>query len=75
MVVQAERGRHPGQDAALKHLARDTRVPVDLLEQIYSVELSRLEAGARISTFIHVCALRNVREVLRQRGRKKSALG
>jgi hypothetical protein len=70
IALRPERGRHSRQNAALKYLAQDFRAPIDLLEQIYDIELSKLEAGARISTFIHVCALRNVREVLQQRDRK-----
>ena len=66
MVMHTKQGRLPGQDAALKHLALDSPVPIDVLEEIYEIERTKLEDGARILIFIRVCALRHVREVLRQ---------
>jgi hypothetical protein len=60
--------KHPSHDRALKQLALDSLVAIDDLEKIYEIELTKLGVGARISVFIHVCALRHVREIVRQRG-------
>ena len=67
MVMHTKQGRLPGQDAALKKLARDSPLPFDALEEIYETELTRLGDGASILIFIRVCALRHVREIVRQR--------
>jgi hypothetical protein len=67
MMVHKERAGHSSHAAALRHLAREWPVPLEDLQQIYDIELIKLETGAHISTYIHVCALRHVREIVRQR--------
>lgn len=66
--AQAKRASQSGRESALKLLAEESPLPIDVLERIFQSELSKLEADARISIFIHVCAIRRVRDILRERG-------
>ena len=50
-----------------EYLARESDLPIDDLARIYSGELAKLKAGARVSTFLPIFAVRNVRKILRQR--------
>ena len=51
---------------ALEDLARDARVPLDTVSQLYAREWAALAAGARITHFLPVLTLRKVRAILRQ---------
>ena len=68
MEMQAMGAGRSGRESALKILARESPIPIEILEQIYECELTKLQADARISIFIHVCAIRRVRDILRQGG-------
>ena len=52
---------------ALEFLARESQVPVDDVALLYEDARAKLEAGARIRSFLGIFAIRNVRETLRQR--------
>ena len=62
------------QQRALEGLARESHVPVSEVAQLYEDARAELEIGARISGFLGIFALRNVRKVLRQRKLQSSAL-
>ena len=55
-------------DRAIDFLADESKVPVDIVAQLYNAERVRLEAGARITGFISILAIRNVRKLLRRSG-------
>ena len=50
----------------LEDLARDARVPLDTVSQLYAREWAALAAGARITNFLPVLTIRKVRAILRQ---------
>lgn len=56
---------HPQQ--AIELLARESQVPVNEVARLYEDARAELEIGARIKGFLGIFALRNVRELLRQR--------
>ena len=49
----------------LDDLARDARVPLETVSQLYTREWAALAAGARITHFLPVLTLRKVRAILR----------
>jgi len=51
---------------SMEKLATDCDCPLELVEQLYTREITTLEGEARIQTFIPVVALRRVREALRR---------
>ena len=66
------RGSH--QQRTIEHLAREAQVPVDEVAQLYVEVRAELAAGARITSFLGIFAIRNVRKVLRQRKLRASSL-
>jgi hypothetical protein len=56
---------HTEQDTALATLAIETKTPAAEVERIYKAECAKLNAGARILTFIPALALRRARARLR----------
>ena len=57
---------------AIESLAEESQVPVNEVARLYEDARAELEAGARIRSFLGIFALRNVRKMLRQRGRGKA---
>ena len=55
-------------DRAIGCLAEESQVPVDVVARLYKAERIRLEGGARITGFISILAIRNVRKLLRRSG-------
>lgn len=49
---------------AIEWLAKEAHLPFDAVARLYDEEWARLEAGARITGFLPVIALRNLRERL-----------
>jgi len=49
-------------------------VPIDDVAILYEHERAELALGAHITKFLHIFAIRNVQEILRQRGIDKRAL-
>jgi hypothetical protein len=45
-------------------MARDFELPVDEIESAYLSEVTKIEKGARIKTFVSVLAAGNVRSLL-----------
>ncbi len=57
-----ETARH---DAAISSLVRETHRSESEIRTLYEQELMRLENGARVRDYLHVCAIRHIRETLR----------
>lgn len=53
--------------AVIDTLAKELQLPVDEVTGVYFDEISRLEAEARIRTFVPVLAVNRVRNELRRR--------
>jgi hypothetical protein len=59
------------RESEIEALARETGTPVDRVQEIYRVELDRLERSARIKTFVSVLAHRRVKALLQvERGNR-----
>jgi hypothetical protein len=54
--------------AAIESLAQESSLSVDIVREIYEIELSSLQSEARVTQFLPLITCRKVREVLRQRG-------
>lgn len=54
-------------DQIIEALARETHVSIDRVREIYELECSRLDAGARVKTFVSVIATRLVRNALQSK--------
>lgn len=65
MVVQ--QGKQSNQKLTLEVLALESKVSVDEVARLYEDERAQLEAGALITSFLPIFAIRNVRETLRRR--------
>jgi hypothetical protein len=53
-------------DAEIESLARETDMPVELVQEIYTSERAKLERTARIKTFVAVLVHRQVKALLRE---------
>lgn len=53
--------------AVIDALAKELQIPVERVSGAYFEEISRLESGARIKTFVPVLAVGRVRNELRRR--------
>lgn len=51
----------------IEMLARETDVPVQLVEKIYTTERAKLEKTARIKTYVPILTHRHVKQLLRER--------
>jgi hypothetical protein len=56
-------------DTEIELLARETRMPRELVARLYSTERAKLEQTARIKTFVPVLAHRQVKALLREQSR------
>jgi hypothetical protein len=56
-------------DTEIESLARETRVPRDLVARLYSSERAKLERTARIKTYVPVLTRRHVKALLREQCR------
>lgn len=71
--MDTEHSTRSDQDPAVEFLARESRLPVGEVEHLYVDEMARLAIGARIKGFLSIFAIRNVRELLLERGIVKLA--
>jgi len=59
----------PGNEHLHRHaielLAREAHLPVERVSDIYSIELKRLMAGARVKEYLSILTSRRVRVILR----------
>jgi Protein of unknown function (DUF3562) len=64
-LIMNDQTLHPRSTAArepeIELLAREAGVPVETVQEIYQVELDKLESSARIKTFVPVLAHRRVK--------------
>jgi hypothetical protein len=56
-------------DAEIELLAREMRMPRELVETLYASERTRLERTARIKTYIPVLIHRHVKALLQEQNR------
>jgi DNA-binding transcriptional MerR regulator len=52
------------QQATIASLARETGVPLEAVQTIYSAEQAKLEQTARIKTYVSVLTRRRVKDLL-----------
>lgn len=67
--------RQADQTRIIELLARESEFPIDEVAHLYEEELAELGIGARITSFLPIFAIRNVREALRKRGAAGSPSG
>jgi hypothetical protein len=53
-------------DAEIESLARETDMPFELVQEIYTSERAKLERTARIKAYVPVLIHRNVKALLRE---------
>jgi hypothetical protein len=53
-------------EAEIESLARETDMPVELVQEIYASERAKLEQTARIKTYVPVLIHRHVKALLRE---------
>jgi Protein of unknown function (DUF3562) len=58
--------RATNADAEIEDLARETDMPLELVQSIYSSEKAKLERTARIKIYVPVLIHRNVKALLRE---------
>lgn len=66
--------KQPDQNRIVAFLAEVSHVPVDDVARIYAHERAELAVGAHITNFLHIFAIRNVQEILRQREIERLAM-
>jgi len=54
-------------DAEIEILARETAMPIEIVQRIYTSEREKLERTARIKTYVPVLIHRQVKALLRER--------
>jgi hypothetical protein len=65
MVTSTARQLDPA--AALTQLAQRSKLPIDDVVRLYELERQKLASDARVTTFLHVFAIRKVQEILSER--------
>lgn len=63
----APQSRQADQTRIIESLARESEFPIDEVAHLYKEELAELGMGARITSFLPIFAIRNVRAALRKR--------
>jgi hypothetical protein len=63
--MNAELSTPPQQDLAVEVLAKELHVPTNEVARLYGIELAKLKIGARITGYLPIFAIRNVRILLR----------
>ena len=58
--------RSANVDAEIESLARETDMPLELVQEIYTSERAKLEQTARIKTYVPVLIHRHVKALLRE---------
>lgn len=66
--MSAPQEKQTDQKQIVALLAEELQVPVADVAKLYEQEHAALAIGARITRFLHIFAIRNVREILRMRG-------
>ena len=60
--------KEPDQARIVAALAAESRWPIDEIATLYEHERAELAVAARIPSFLHIFAIRNVQEIVRRRG-------
>ena len=71
--MPAPQQKQPDQKRIVEFLAQDSKVPIEDVATLYEHERSALAAGARVTSFIHIFAIRNVQEILRDRADERGS--
>jgi len=72
--MRVDQEKKPDQQRIVKLLAEEAQVPIDDVATLYEHERSALAAGAHVTRFVHIFAIRNVQEILLQRSVDKQAI-
>ena len=67
MSDQAMNLHGSSSESEIELLARETKMPVETVHEVYEFEFAKLEQVARIKTFISVLIRRRVKDLLTQR--------
>jgi hypothetical protein len=59
------------RESEIEFLARETGTPVDTVQEIYRVELDKLDRSARIKTFVPLLAHQRVKTLLANSSRRQ----
>jgi hypothetical protein len=65
--MDAHSSKRSHDQRAIERLARESRIAVHEVAQLYEDARTKLEVGARIKGFLGIFAIRNVRKLLRRR--------
>jgi len=58
----------PEHERAIEFLAQEAHVPIHVVKPLYKAEWTRLAIGARVTAYLSILTMRNVRRMLRQQG-------
>jgi len=66
-AVSAQAVNRPNNaDAEIESLARETDMPLERVQELYTIEREKLERTARIKTYVPVLIHRHVKALLRE---------
>ena len=68
-----QHSEQPTQTRIVAFLSEESHVPVDEVATLYERERAVLAVGPHVPNFLHVFAIRNVREMLRSRHEQANA--
>ena len=71
--MDAQPSRNSHQERAIEFLAAESQLPIDEVSRLYEGKRAELEVGARLTGFLPILAIRQVREMLRRRSAGKRA--
>ena len=55
-----------GESQRIEALAAESKLPLDTVLELYEDECAKLEAAARVKSFLPIFAIRNLRDRLKQ---------
>lgn len=55
-----------GESQLIEALASESKLPLDMVLDLYQDECAKLDAAARVKSFLPIFAIRNVRDRLKQ---------
>ena len=64
----------PDQKRIVAQLAEQSHMPAHDVAELYEQERAGLAAGARVTKYLHIFAIRKVQEILHERARPVAAL-
>lgn len=59
--------KQPDHAGIIAFLAKESNLPAADIATLYELEYAKLALGARVKSFLHTFAIRNVQEILRKR--------